>query len=71
MKNNLVFNSSTSGQNSSIRGNITGKLKDKDCTTVFYDLRSNHSRQYLFRIEGEGKLKWTYTRYVSIDVMGE
>ncbi len=72
VKNNLVFNSSTSGQNSFIRGSITGKLKYKDCTTVFYDLRSNHSGQYFFRIEGEGGLKWIYKkRNVSIDVMGE
>ncbi len=69
---NLVFNSSTSSQISVIRGNITGKLKDKDCTTVFYELRSNHSGKYYFRIEGEDKLKWTYsTTHVSIDVMGE
>ncbi len=71
VNSNLVFNSSTSGQKSFIRGNTTGKLKYKDCTTVFYDLRLNHSGQYLFRIEGEGKLKWTYTRHVSIDLMGE
>ncbi len=72
VKNNLVFNSSTSGQIFVIKGNITGKLKDKDCTTVFYELRSNHSGQYYFRIEGEGGLKWTYTKTnVSIDVMGE
>ncbi len=71
VNSNLVFNSSTSGQNSFIRGNITGKLKDKDCTTVFYDLRLNHSGRYFFRIEGKGELKWTYTRHVSIDVMGE
>ncbi|XP_050959259.1 sialic acid-binding Ig-like lectin 13 [Labeo rohita] len=56
---NLVFNLSTSSQNK-IKGNITGKLKDKNCTTVFYDLRSNHSGQYYFRIEGEGELKWNY-----------
>ncbi len=72
VKNNLVFNSSTSGQNSFIRGNITGKLKYKDCTTVFYDLRLNHSGQYFFRIEGKGELKLTYkNRNVSINVMGE
>ncbi|XP_016349246.1 Schwann cell myelin protein-like isoform X3 [Sinocyclocheilus anshuiensis] len=40
---NVVFNSSTPRRNSFIRGNIIGKLKDKDCTTVFYDLRSYHS----------------------------
>uniref|UniRef100_A0A672R3E4 Zmp:0000000650 n=1 Tax=Sinocyclocheilus grahami TaxID=75366 RepID=A0A672R3E4_SINGR len=43
-------------------GNITGKLKDKDCTTVFYDLRSKHSGQYYFRIEGKGGLKVTYKK---------
>ncbi|XP_073693892.1 sialic acid-binding Ig-like lectin 14 [Garra rufa] len=56
----LVFNSSTSSQNSFIKANITGKLKDKNCTTVFYDLRSTHSGKYYFRIEGEGELKWTF-----------
>lgn len=67
---NVVFNSSTSSRNFFIRGNITGKLKDKDCTTVFYDLRSNHSGQYFFRIEGEGGLKQTYKQAsVSIDVI--
>ncbi|XP_026087819.1 myeloid cell surface antigen CD33-like [Carassius auratus] len=67
---NVVFNSRTSSRNFLIRGNITGKLKDKDCTTVFYDLRSNHSGRYLFRIEGEGKLKYTYRQAnVSIDVI--
>ncbi|XP_016408685.1 myelin-associated glycoprotein-like [Sinocyclocheilus rhinocerous] len=70
VNNNLVFNSSTSSQNSFMKGNITGKLKDKDCTTVFHDLRSNHIGQYYFRIEGEGGLKWTYTKTsVSIHVI--
>uniref|UniRef100_A0A8C2FTX0 Ig-like domain-containing protein n=1 Tax=Cyprinus carpio TaxID=7962 RepID=A0A8C2FTX0_CYPCA len=61
VNNNLVFNSSTSSQKSFMKGNITGKLKDKNCTTVFHDLRSIHSGKYYFRIEGEGELKWTYT----------
>uniref|UniRef100_A0A8C2GBL8 Ig-like domain-containing protein n=1 Tax=Cyprinus carpio TaxID=7962 RepID=A0A8C2GBL8_CYPCA len=66
----LVFNSSTSSQKSFMKGNITGKLKDKDCTTVFHDLRSNHSGQYYFRIEGEGGLKWNYKETsVSIHVI--
>uniref|UniRef100_A0A8C1QRR5 Zmp:0000000650 n=1 Tax=Cyprinus carpio TaxID=7962 RepID=A0A8C1QRR5_CYPCA len=66
---NVVFNSNTSSQNFFIRGNITGKLKDKDCTTVFYDLRSNHSGRYYFRIETEGQLKETFKQAsVSIDV---
>ncbi|XP_052452657.1 myeloid cell surface antigen CD33-like isoform X2 [Carassius gibelio] len=67
---NVMFNSSTSSRNFLIRGNITGKLKDKDCTTVFYDLRSNHRGQYFFRIESEGGLKHTYKQAsVSIDVI--
>ncbi|XP_052400918.1 B-cell receptor CD22-like isoform X1 [Carassius gibelio] len=70
LNTNVVFNSSTSSQKSSMKGKITGKLKDKDCTTVFYDLRSNHSGQYFFRIEGEGKLKHIYKQAnVSIDVI--
>ncbi|XP_026087807.1 myelin-associated glycoprotein-like [Carassius auratus] len=67
---NVVFNSSTSSRNFFIRGNITGKLKDKDCTTIFYNLRSNHRGQYFFRFESEGKLKQTYRQAsVSIDVI--
>ncbi|XP_059361356.1 sialic acid-binding Ig-like lectin 13 isoform X1 [Carassius carassius] len=62
LNNNLVFNSSTSSQKSFMKGKITGKLKDKDCTTVFHDLRTNHSGQYYFRIEGEGGLKFTYKK---------
>uniref|UniRef100_A0A8C1LC64 Zmp:0000000650 n=1 Tax=Cyprinus carpio TaxID=7962 RepID=A0A8C1LC64_CYPCA len=66
---NVVFNSSTSNQKSFIRGNITGKLKDKDCTTVFYDLRSDHSGRYYFRIETDGQLKQTFKQAsVSINV---
>ncbi|XP_016349244.1 Schwann cell myelin protein-like isoform X1 [Sinocyclocheilus anshuiensis] len=67
---NVVFNSSTPRRNSFIRGNIIGKLKDKDCTTVFYDLRSYHSGQYYFRVEGKGRLKETYIKNnVLIDVI--
>ncbi|XP_056312335.1 sialic acid-binding Ig-like lectin 10 [Danio aesculapii] len=67
---NLIFNSSASVQNSFIKGNITGKLIDKDCTTVFYDVRSKHSGQYFFRIEGEGGLKWNYKESnVSLEVI--
>ncbi|XP_016408686.1 sialic acid-binding Ig-like lectin 7 [Sinocyclocheilus rhinocerous] len=69
VNNNLVFNSSTSSQNS-LKGKITGKLKDKNCTTVFHDLRSNHIGQYYFRIEGDGGLKWAYSKTsVSIHVI--
>ncbi|XP_073803281.1 sialic acid-binding Ig-like lectin 13 isoform X2 [Danio rerio] len=66
----IVFNSSASTQNFFIKGNITGQLIDKDCTTVFYDVTSNHSGQYFFRIESEGELRWTYKENsVSVDVI--
>ncbi|KAL1275913.1 hypothetical protein QQF64_035536, partial [Cirrhinus molitorella] len=63
----LVFSSL---QKSLIKGNITGKLKEKNCTTVFYDLRSNHTGQYYFRIEGTNELKHTFTQdSVSVNVI--
>ncbi|XP_056093355.1 sialic acid-binding Ig-like lectin 13 [Rhinichthys klamathensis goyatoka] len=65
----IVFNAMSS-QNSIIRGNITGRLHEKNCTTMFYDVRSNYSGNYYFRIEGEGGLKWTYSEeYVLIEVI--
>uniref|UniRef100_A0A8C2HR08 Ig-like domain-containing protein n=1 Tax=Cyprinus carpio TaxID=7962 RepID=A0A8C2HR08_CYPCA len=67
---NKVFTSSTSSRNFSMKGKITGNLKDKDCITVFHDLRSYHSGQYYFRIEGERGLKWNYKETsVSIHVI--
>ncbi|XP_051747024.1 uncharacterized protein LOC127510907 isoform X5 [Ctenopharyngodon idella] len=66
----IVFNSSMSSQNSIIKGNITGRLHEKDCTTIFYDVRSNYSGTYHFRLEGEGGLKWTYSEpHVQIEVI--
>ncbi|XP_056311567.1 sialic acid-binding Ig-like lectin 12 [Danio aesculapii] len=65
-----VFKSNASTPNSFIKGNVTGQLKDKDCTTVFYNVTSNHIGQYFFRIEGEGGLKWTYKEdSVSVEVI--
>ncbi|XP_065124592.2 sialic acid-binding Ig-like lectin 14 [Paramisgurnus dabryanus] len=66
--NNIVFNSSNS--NLSFKGKITGKLQDKNCTTIFNHVTSNHEGRFFFRIEGNGGLKWTYAqKSVSIDVI--
>nr|XP_055046782.1 nectin-4-like [Misgurnus anguillicaudatus] len=66
--NNIVFNSRN--PNLSFKGNITGQLKDKDCTTIFYNVSSNNTDKYTFRIEGNGGLKWTYAqKSVSIAVI--
>lgn len=42
----VVFNSSTSSP--VFKGSIIGKLKEKNCTTIFYDISLNHSGIYSF-----------------------
>ncbi|XP_073669943.1 sialic acid-binding Ig-like lectin 14 [Paramisgurnus dabryanus] len=65
---NIVFNSSN--PNLPFKGKIIGKLKDKNCTTTFYDVTSNHEGTFYFRIEGNGPLKMTFRwKFVSIDVI--
>ncbi|XP_067248271.1 Schwann cell myelin protein-like isoform X1 [Chanodichthys erythropterus] len=56
---NLVFNSSDPKPDH-FKGEITGKLHEKNCTTIFYNASSNHAGKYYFRIES-GTLKYTYT----------
>ncbi|XP_073726173.1 sialic acid-binding Ig-like lectin 12 [Misgurnus anguillicaudatus] len=58
LSKNVVFNSSRT--NLYFKGEIIGKLKRKDCTTIFYNVTSNYSGQFFFRIEGNGELKYTY-----------
>ncbi|CAM4566253.1 unnamed protein product [Leuciscus chuanchicus] len=57
--NHKVFNSSDP-KHDRFKGNITGKLHEKNCTTIFYNVSSNHNGNYYFRIES-GDLKNTYT----------
>ncbi|KAK7130176.1 hypothetical protein R3I93_019723 [Phoxinus phoxinus] len=54
-----VFNSKYPKPNH-FKGEITGKLHEKNCTTIFYNISSNHNGKYYFRIES-GDLKQTYT----------
>ncbi|XP_067248270.1 sialic acid-binding Ig-like lectin 7 [Chanodichthys erythropterus] len=56
---NRVFNSRDSKPDH-FKGKINGKLHEKSCTTIFYDVSSNHAGKYYFRIES-GTLKYTYT----------
>ncbi|KAL0151894.1 hypothetical protein M9458_052801, partial [Cirrhinus mrigala] len=65
---NQVFNSSNPKPNH-FRGKITGKLHKKNCTTIFYNITSNHKGIFYFRIEGSGGLKWTYKNSSSINVI--
>uniref|UniRef100_A0A3B1JGR1 Ig-like domain-containing protein n=1 Tax=Astyanax mexicanus TaxID=7994 RepID=A0A3B1JGR1_ASTMX len=65
---NIVFDSSTP-DNNQIKGKITGDLSEKNCTTIFTSISPESSGKYYFRIEGEGKLKWSYKEpHVSISV---
>ncbi|XP_058628371.1 myelin-associated glycoprotein-like [Onychostoma macrolepis] len=51
-------------------GKITGKLHKKNCTTVFYDVSSNHNGKYYFRITSGKDLKYTYRQsFSTIDVI--
>ncbi|KAK2892672.1 hypothetical protein Q8A67_012660 [Cirrhinus molitorella] len=49
-------------------GKITGKLHEKNCTTVFYNVTSKHNGQYYFRITSGEDLKYTYRNSSTINV---
>ncbi|XP_016399928.1 sialic acid-binding Ig-like lectin 13 [Sinocyclocheilus rhinocerous] len=59
MNGHLVFHS-TDPKPDHFNGEITGKLHEKNCTTVFYNVSSKHTGKYYFRIES-GDLKYVYT----------
>ncbi|XP_073693885.1 sialic acid-binding Ig-like lectin 13 [Garra rufa] len=56
---NQVFNSRVSKSNR-FSGKTTGKLHEKNCTTIFYNVSSNHNGKYYFRIMSGEDLKYTY-----------
>ncbi|XP_073803284.1 sialic acid-binding Ig-like lectin 7 isoform X2 [Danio rerio] len=53
-----VFNSRDPKPNN-FEGKMSGKLHEKNCTTIFYNVSSQHNGTYLFSIES-GKLKYKY-----------
>ncbi len=71
VNSNVVFNSRDPTSNP-FTGKITGNLHEKNCTTIFYNARSNHNGKYYFRIETDGNLKYTYKQtFSTINVIGE
>lgn len=49
--NNVIFNGSSPVNTYQLE--ITGELREKNCTTVIYNLTRSHSDSYFFRIESE------------------
>lgn len=65
---NVIYNSSTADNIYPL--NITGNLSQKNCTTVFSDLKATHTDTYYFRIDGTVKATGS-CHPVKITVRGE
>jgi len=67
----VVYNGSTNITTGFNRIEITGNLSQLDCTTVFYDMMSNHSDNYYFRVEIMPDWLYSYQNASNILVSGE
>ena len=67
--NNVVFNSSKSANIYQMK--ITGNLSQKNCTTLFPDLKTTHTDRYFFRIENGPFRATASCNPIQITVKGE